>query len=326
MLASIRDTFRKMYRSLRLFKIDREFLVFLVFLIVSVVFWFLQTFKETTSAYTKFPIRITGIPQNVILTSEVPEKITAAISGRGFAIVDYLTKTKDRTIEIDFSTYRTKDGVLVVDNNAWKRLFSTVLGNSVNFVSVNPSILEIYFSEGAHKYVPIVFAGKAKAGPQHVLSGINIEPSYVDIYAPEALFDTISEVRTEPAQLGLLKDTTTVRLALEPPKGVKCVPDSVDAIVCVDLFTTKSLTLPIFSENMPQDKILRTFPLKAKVTFRVSSTLYNQITENDFALVVDYNTIRPEDKKCQLIMRSQPEGISDIQISPSSVDYIIEQE
>ena len=91
------------------------------------------------------------------------------------------------------------------------------------------------------------------------------------------------------------------------------------------MFTTKKLQLPVLFENTPDNIIVRSFPSSVGVTFRVSSSLYSVITENDFALVVDYNSIKPGDKRCQLQMRSQPEGISNVQLSVPSVEYIIEK-
>lgn len=315
-----------MRRSFRLLRINREFLIFVVFLLVSVVFWFLQTFKEQTTAYIDYKLTITGVPKNVIFTSDVPEKVTVTVTGRGFAVLDYLTKKKERELVIDYSQLTHADGMLTIDNNVWKRVISRQIGNSLKYTSVNPSILEIYYSTGEHKYVPIVFGGKARVDAQHVLCDILINPSYVDVYAPDNQFDTVTTISTEAARFTGLKDTTIVRLALLPPKGVKCIPDSVDATICVDLFTTKTLKVPIYCENIPADKILRTFPLNATVTFRVSASMYQDISETDFAVVVDYKSITPDLKKCQLIVRTQPDGISNVQVSPQYVDYVIEQE
>ena len=322
----IKEIYQTIYRSLRKMKINREFMVFIVFLLVSIVFWFVQTFKESTTARINYKIELTGIPSNIILTSDVPKKVEVAVSGRGFAIIDYLTKSDARTLQVDYSQFEKADGMLVLNNNAWKKIVTNTLGNSLSCTSISPSMLELYYSTGEHKYVPVVFNGKAKVDGQHVLCGIELEPQHVDIYAPDNQFDTISAINTEEVRYVNLKDTTEVRLALVPPKGVKCRPDSVTVKLCVDLYTTKTIKVPIFCENIPDDKVVRTFPLTTSVTFRVSSSLYNHITASDFSIVVDYNTIKPGDKKCDLIVRTIPMGISEVTLSPNQVDYIIEQE
>jgi hypothetical protein len=70
---------------------------------------------------------------------------------------------------------------------------------------------------------------------------------------------------------------------------------------------------------------MRTFPLKSHVTFLVSSTLYDEISENDFLLVIDYKEAQSGNKRCKVHIRQQPENIRNLRISPESVEYIIEQ-
>ncbi len=319
-------TWTKIRRSLRLIKVNRELLVFLAFLLVAIAFWFMQTFKEYTSTNVDFELRLTNVPHNIIITSKIPEKVNVNVSGRGYDIINYITKSTLRTIEIDFTTLTKEDGRILIDNTLWRRLLTNQLGRSLTFNSINPATLEVFYSTGEHRYVPIVFNGRAESDEKHVQCGVTIEPTFVDIYAPAYLFDTITTIYTERRVLTNLQDTTVMRLALSAPKGVKCVPDSVDVTVCVDLFTNKTLSVPIYSENVPQHEILRTFPLTVDVTFRVSSSMYNQVKSEDFVLCVDYNDIRPDDHQCAVIMRHCPDGVGNVKINPARVDVVIEHE
>ena len=309
-----------------MFRINREFLVFLVFLLVSVIFWFLQTFKDNTSVNLNFELELVGVPKSIIFTSDVPREVSVTVTGRGFSILDYLTKTEQRRLVVDYSSLADDGDKITIDNATWKRLLTRALGSSLKYTAVNPPMLEIYYSTGAHKYVPVEFGGKVKVEEQYVFCGIDINPLYVDIYAPDNLFDTLSVIRTEKVSYTQLKDTMQVRLALAPPRGVKCDPDSVDATICVDLFTTKKMQLPVYTEHVPDNLIVRPFPSTISVTFRVSSSLYSEITDKDFAVVIDYDHIKPGDRQVPLVLRSQPEGISNVQMSPNAVEYIIEHQ
>ena len=60
--------------------------------------------------------------------------------------------------------------------------------------------------------------------------------------------------------------------------------------------------------------------------FKVSATLFSNITPDDFIVVVDFNSIKPDDRKCRLLVRDVPEGVSNVKVSPEMVDYVIEQE
>lgn len=316
----------RLRRTLRLVHINREVFVFCVFLLVAIIFWFLQTFNESTTAQLTFHLRLTDIPQNVIITSDVPATVTANVKGRGFSILEYLTKTPNHQIDIPYTEYLDENGTFVIDQNSWRKLLTQTLSPDISLISVSPQRIELYHSTGDHKYVPVILNGKIKVDNQHVLCDVQLAPTYVDIYAPEALFDTITAVPTQPLRLNNLKDTLRTRLPLAPPIGVKCLPDTIDVTVCVDLYTTKTLKVPIYCENSPQNVILRTFPMAADVTFRVSASNYDQITPEDFVLVVDYSDIHQGQSKCPLIMRDQPDIVGSVQYTPKEVDYIIEQE
>lgn len=314
-----------MVRDIRALNINRDVLIFLVFLAVAVAFWFLQTFKENTVMTVNFRLELTGVPKNVILTNDLPDHLAVTVSGRGFAILDYITKNESHTLQLDYSTLESNNGVITINAATLRRELTQRISRTLKVTAVSPSLVEVYYSMGDHKYVPVVPRVNVKVDAQHVYCGVRLTPSYVNIYAPEAQFDTITAIPTEIYRQENMRDTTRVVLALHPPVGVKCVPDTVRATICVDLYTTKEMQLPIYCEHIPANKVLRTFPSKATVSFRVSSSLYSRIRPEDFALVVDYQTLQPNSNKCSLHMRSQPEGISNVRISPSQVDYVIEE-
>lgn len=320
-LVKVREGFRKWRKA----KLNHEFMVFLVFLCVAVCFWFLQVFKESASVSLDYEFRLCNVPKNVIVTSQVPRTISVVVNGRGFSILEYLANGKSRHIDVDFGQFSCSDGLATLSNVALKRIVSKELAGGVKLSSVNPQSLDLYYSKGERKRVPVVFKGKVTPGNQYLICGIFCEPESVDIYAPSGMLDSINAVYTEGVNFTALEDTTKVTLALQSVRGVKYVPDSVSVNICVDLYAEKTLSLPIYCENIPQNKVLRTFPLRADVKFHASATRFNSITENDFALVVDYSSIRSGDTRCRLQLRAKPEDVTHLRISPEYVEYVVEQ-
>jgi hypothetical protein len=150
-------------------------------------------------------------------------------------------------------------------------------------------------------------------------------PDSVDIYAPKHIFGGITHIKTENVTYTDLEDTLQTRLALLVPRGAKAIPDSVDVNICIDIFTDKTLQAPVYSENVPRNKLIRTFPLKVSVTFLVSSTLYDEITPEDFLLAIDYKELQTDSKRCRIHVRQKPTSIRNLRINPETVEYIIEQ-
>ena len=79
--------------------------------------------------------------------------------------------------------------------------------------------------------------------------------------------------------------------------------------------------------NFPAEKKLRTFPAWANITFRIESGRYNKVSADDFVLATTYEELlnNTESSKLSLHLKTVPEGVSDVRISPKEVDYLIEQ-
>lgn len=317
---------RRVAYKIRFFKTNKEILIFCVFLLASIAFWFSQTFKDHTTVNIEYALRIINVPKNVIFTSDVPQAVTVSISGQGFVVLQYMLSGADKVLDIDYSDMSRIGGVLSIDNYIWKKTMARELPTGISYSSVNPSSVEIYYSMGEHRRVPVVFTGKVRTSDQHILCELVLTPQYVDIYAPSPQYDTIHAVYTEPVTYTDVEDTVQFRMGLQKIRGVKMVPDSVRVKACVDLFTSKTIKVPVYCVNIPQDKVLRTFPLMVDVSFRVSATMFSKIAADDFLVAVDFNTIKTGDSKCRLVVRDKPSGIYNVKINPEYVDYVIEQQ
>ena len=80
----MKEQFLRIYRPLRdfLFSIvNREFLIFLFFLVVSGVFWLLSTLNDTDEYEYAIPISLKGVPRDVIITTSFEESRFAEKQG-----------------------------------------------------------------------------------------------------------------------------------------------------------------------------------------------------------------------------------------------------
>ncbi|MBQ6964897.1 MAG: hypothetical protein IJP82_04300 [Bacteroidaceae bacterium] len=314
-------------RRLRLVKIDRNFLVFLVFLLVSIIFWFMQAIRETTEVSITYQLKIEDVPSRVIYTSEIPTEVSVNYTGRGWeAFYHKFMLNEDHELTIPFKDINRSSGRIVITADNFRRAALKKKPKELTYSSTTPSKIEAYYSNGLHKRVPVIFNGNVTTTGGRYQCGIRLTPDSVDVYAPDQIYDQITSVRTEKVTFEDLEDTLDCRLAIQVPHGAKIDPDSINTQICVDIFTDKTIEVPIYSENMPTSKIMRTFPPKVKATFLVSSTLYDDITEEGFIIVVDYKETNANAKRCKLHVRQKPEHIRHLRISPEYVEYVIEQE
>lgn len=323
----ITDFSKVIIRRLRLVRINRNLLVFLVFLLISIIFWFMQTIKETTEVSLVYKLNVVNMPKNAIFTTDLPEEVNIIYSSKGWNAFYYkFMKSHDQALTINFKDIDNNAGKVIIDVSNIRKAANKHTPEGMSFKSAMPNKIEAYYSNGQHKRVPVIFNGHVSTNSGRYLCGIHLQPDSVDVYAPEQLFNSINDIKTESAHFTNVEDTIRTELSLIVPKGIKVLPDKTDAEICVDIFTDKTIEVPIYSENVPSNTVLRTFPLRAKVTFLVSSTLYNDITADNFLIVVDYNDTKKGQRRCKIYVRQQPYSIRHLRIAPESVEYVIEQE
>ena len=85
--------------------------------------------------------------------------------------------------------------------------------------------------------------------------------------------------------------------------------------------------VPILCLNLPEGKVLRTFPRYAKVHFVAGVSQIRSLRAEDFVVVADYHEIAESHKeKCNLYLREVPRGVSRAVLETKQVDYLIEEE
>lgn len=314
-------------RRLRLVKFNRNFLVFLVFLAISIAFWFTQSLLETKEGSITYTLKVEDVPTNVIFTSDLPKQISVNYTGKVWNVLyhKYLAN-ENHEVALKFKDIDNQEGQIIIDVNTVKRAIGKLSHTDIVCTSISPNKIEVYYSYGQHKRVPVIFGGEVKTAAGRTLCKVILTPDSVDVFAPDNLYGSIQSITTEKAVFKDVNDTLVVRLAINTPHGVKAIPDSVKATFCVDIFTDKTLQVPITSINVPENYIMRTFPIKTDVTFVVSSTLCDKIKPEDFTIIADYAQISSNTNRCKVYISQQPENISNIRISPEYVDFIIEEE
>ena len=308
--------------------VNREFLVFLFFLAVSGVFWLLMTLNDTYEKEFKIPVQVTGVPKNVVLTSDDTDTIRVTLRDKGLLLLGYMYGDGLRKIGVSFRNYNSGNGSCVVSGAELQRLVYQQLPVSTKIVGVKPDKMEFFFNYGQHKRVPVKWRGHVTPEHLYFISGVEYRPDSVDIYASKSALDSINEVYTEALNHTNFRDTLTVDGRLQRIKGVKIVPDRVKVTFFTDIMTEEGIDdVPITGINLPEGKVLRTFPSKVTVRFVAGMSRFRSLKPKDFTVVVDYNEIakRPSDK-CNLHLKTVPSGVSRPSLSLNQVDYLIEEQ
>lgn len=318
--------FSKKIKDFLLSEKSREFLIFLFFFVIASAFWLLQTLNSDYEAEFSIPVRLKDVPNNVVLTSEPPSELRIKVKDKGTVLLNYMLGKSFFPVNLDFDNYHGKNNHVRIYASELEKKILSQLNASTHLLSVKPDTLEYIYATGKSKMVPVVLTGKVSADRQYYISDTIYKPDSVLVYAPANILDTITTAYTQRLELENISDTLRQRVSLAKVRGAKFVPNVVDLTFPVDIYTEKTVEVPLHGVNFPADKVLRAFPSKVQITFQVGLSRFRKIKADDFLINVSYEElIKLGSDKYTVKLKTTPRGVSHIRIVPAQVDFLIEQ-
>lgn len=326
---NIQRTYLKISREVKDFLLSdksREFFIFLFFFFVAGGFWLLQTLNNDYEADFSIPVRLKGVPNNVVITSEPASELRIKVKDKGTVLLNYMLGKSFYPVILDYADYKGVDNQVRIYPSQFEKKVLNQLNASTRLLSMKPDTLEYIYSTGASKLVPVKLRGTLSAGREYYLSDTIFSPDSVLVYAPQGVLDTIAVAYTQPVKLEDISDTLRQQVPLRIQKGVKFVPSSIEMMLPVDIYTEKTVEVPLRGVNFPADKVLRAFPSKVQVTFQVGLSHFRQINADDFHIYVSYEELlRLGSDKYTVKIKNLPKGVSQVRFNPEQVDFLIEQ-
>ena len=308
--------------------VNKEFLIFLFFLFLSSVFWLMMTLNETYEQEINVPVRLVNVPKNVVLTSDITDTVRVTVRDKGYALAAYMYGDRVAPISVNYAAYANRQaGYGLVPSADLLKMVNQRFAGSSKVVQVKPDRLDFSFNYGLSRRLPVRMAGYVVPGRSYYLARTRFWPDVVTVYASKRTLDSLRFIKTVPINIVNFGDTVIQTVALEKIKGVKIVPSVVRIGLYPDILTEESIDVPVKAINMPDGKVLRTFPSRVKVSFIVGASMFRDVNADQFSVVVDYNELmeHPSDK-CNIYLKSSPHGVRGARLQINQVDYLIEQQ
>lgn len=305
----------------------KEFFTFLLFLLIAATFWFLQNIQSTLEAELTIPIRYREVPDNITITNKLVPAVHVTIRDKGGHLYGYLFHKKKLGIEINLMNWRTPSGIGKIPVNSLETKLSSKLKPSAQILRMSPDSILVYYVEKESKTVPIHLNAKINPLPQHLLvNEPTITPSYVTVYAPIGILDSLKVVETAMLKVDNIGDTTLFEVALNSIDGVQFSQEKIQVSVPIEAFTEGSFTIPVTGIHFPENHELRSFPPTIQVSFLVNESSYGKISANDFQISVDYqDIIKSPNELCSLKIIRAPENVKRVVLKPELTDCLIEK-
>jgi len=315
-------------------KLDRRFLVFLFFLILSTIFWFLNELSKDNTTLIAYPVKYNNIPANKVLVRELPKEFNLLVRAGGFSLLKHKLTGRLTPIVFDISHYSynissdtSTSKFFILTSNSIARI-NQQFGSDLEVLDISPDTLVFEFDERYRKKVPVRSNIKVEFGKQYMPGGkIVSEPDSVTISGAGIVIDTIDFVETELQEFTEVEQDLQKNIGLIPIERVDFSTRKVMINVPVERFTEARFNVPLDVINIPDTLVLKTFPGTINVTCRVPLSEYDKLTVNLFRAVVDYSVVESGNhtNKLKVKLTSAPDYVTNIQIYPISVEFIVEK-
>ncbi|MEI6556106.1 MAG: YbbR-like domain-containing protein [Paludibacter sp.] len=313
-------------KKLKTFFFSKDILSFLLFLLISTIFWYVHALGKERETTIKVPIHYVGVPLNMALTNDPPMEISVDIKDQGIRFFDYGDAAQN-PINIDISRLQIQKGEVFITPEQLKSRIVRYLKPTTIIQDFHPNSILIRYEMLSHKTLPVEFISKIELEHQYMLSSdIRLQPNIVTVYGPKKMLDTLKYVRTECKSIENLNDTVSFNCNFIPLKSVQYSVNKTKVTIFVEQFTERKVQIPITAINCPENLMVRTFPAEVNATCTIGLSKFKNFNSSDIQVYLDYNELKSDiTSKHVLKIKSLSKNISNIRISPLEVEYILEQ-
>jgi hypothetical protein len=305
----------------------KEVLVFLSFLLLSFIFWLMQSMQEEYEIQVEIPITYKDMPPDMIFVDDPPAAITARIRDKGSALLNYTLNHKKALIDVNVKDTSGSGRVIRLTTKDIEAILMKQLTSTTSILSFDPQQIEIPFSKLVKKELPVCFDGDIRTEQGFLVSGeIEITPSEVEVFAGDVVFDTLTSVRTVYTEIKDGDKTITRKLKLRKVGGATYIPDEVSVVIPIEEYTEKTFEIPVVCKNIPAGYTIRMFPATVKVSCNVPLSLFKDLSESAFSVeipVVDLD--RDISGALPVMLTRKPDWVDRVSLSPDSIEFILEQ-
>lgn len=263
-------------------------IAFSVAFFLSVCLWFIVNLSRDFNVTIQVPIQITGIPEDEIVSSEVPESAVVNVSGEGWNII---------------SVYNNPPRVLLTAQSQQVSLSEQMRNQSnafsdLNIIQVEPSQVTIQTERKASKRVPVISNVQLNMRGQFgLLQDPTITPDSITVSGTASALESISVWGTEHIQIDDVNGNIQRNVALEQSdSGLSLDVEHVNFQAQIAEFTEAEIRVPVRTRNLPAGRAVTYNPSSITVRFDVPLNQYSVIEDSrPFRAYVDYSAIEEDD-------------------------------
>ena len=259
--------------------INKMYSSFILFFLLSVVFWFMTKLSKEYEGTIKYPVVYNNLPDNKLLQENPLDFIEVYVKASGFKLIS--AKVSPNKLKIDASNIYYKsltDYYLLVSQQKLAIQKQMTAGVEIDHfikdsIAFNLGLLKA-------KTIPVNLKSDLTFADGYELKeAINISPDSILIKGPESILDTISFVSTALFQKKQLNSSIKEIISIEKfskESNIRTQQDKIEISAIVEEFTEGEIEVPVTIINPPKNNSINTFPKLVKITYKVALSNFNK--------------------------------------------------
>lgn len=321
-MIDLREIYIKLKEDLRSTK-GRNVLTFLVFLVISTVFWLMLALNDEVQQDYKLPIQLVGFPEDVTILSGDVETLDVTVKDKGSTLAKF-NWGNTPVLKLNYDEFsHSRQYHLLYTGSQLSSALRGIFGSSSSIVAMRPDSLDLNYTTFQGVPVALTIDAEVHTQPQFIAYG---EP-YCDVdsvmlYSNMKGRFSVHSVSTLPISLSELNDTASVVAQIEAPEGMRVIPSSVTVKIPVEPLVSKTRKITLDTRNVPSNSRLVTFPAVVEVTYLLPKSLYNS-DNHPIKAYVNFDG-SPKTKSLQVKLSGVPSYYKGVTINPADVEFVIE--
>lgn len=313
--------------------IDRDVIIFAFFLLLSFIFWYLNSLGKIIESDLKYPVRYINLPKERVLSGDLPSRLELFLKGPGYSVLKLRLSGSRAPLILDISTinYRRVPGTSTLSYYFLSSGLIPTLKNQLRteceIVSLRPDTLFFTFDRIIAKAVPVIPDLEILTEKQYSVKGnIQVDPDSVILTGPKHIIDTVESVKTRFKRLAGIDETITRSLLLKTSKEYSSSVKKVMVTIPVEQFTEAEFRVPVKILNSPDSIDVKIFPDEVTIRCQVAVSDYNQFKERPFDVVLDLSKVNlNSNDKIPVEIPNVPPFVNSLRVTPTKVDFLIEK-
>lgn len=297
--------------------------VFIIFILISFLFWGITKFSKNYSALVYFEINYTNIPDLVVIEPGY-KTIEGYVNTSGFQLMIYRLIPKTLKVDMSLADYTKSGGI--IDLISQRRYLEDQINGS--FLSFENDKLLFDYSDLMSKKVKVnINTDINYASGYYNMNNSIIEPDSVEISGPESILNNLVFINTELISIDNVSDDLKMILNIEPIDSfIKIKPSKVLFHESVKRFTEQDFELQISVINVPDSIDIKLFPEKVQITASFPIDFINKVDDKDFELTFDYSlTENGKFESIPINLTKTPKSYRNVRWDPKTISYLIKK-